>query len=202
MHPRTPQEFIHWLEVGAGARLIRLGALLFGVLALSLLVAWKQFHGPASEATLSSALLGRQLARGAGFTTLVNYPQTAAFLQKRGGRFDARTPYPDLHQAPLYPLVIAGALRLLPARVRENLFATAPVAPDGFAADYFLLGLNLALLWLAAWLTFGLARRLFDERAGWLAALALLLSVAAWQHTVALGGAPLLMVLVVAVFAA
>lgn len=198
--PQTAQELIHWLEVGGGARTIRLAAVLAGTLALSLLVAFKQFHGPVSEVTLIQADTGRQLARGAGFTTNVNYPQAVAFLQKRGAKFEASKPYPELYQAPLYPLVIAGALRLVPQTRRDALFASAPSPPDGFAADYFLLGLNLLLLWLAAWLTFLLGRALFDSSAGCLAAFALLLSVAIWQQTVAVNGTPLLMVLSLAAF--
>jgi hypothetical protein len=198
--PRTAQEFIHWLEVGGGARWIRLAAALAGTLALSLLVAWKQFHGPVSELTLVQADTGRQLARGAGFTTNVNYPQDVAFLAQRGHPFDPARPLPELHQAPLYSIVIAGALRLWPEAKREALFASAPVPPDGFAADYFLLGLNLVLLWLAAGLTFLLGRALFEARVGWLAALALLLSVSIWQQTVAVNGTPLLMVLVLGSF--
>lgn len=198
--PRTAQEFIHWLEVGAGARVIRLAAVLAGTVALSLWISWKQFHGPVSETTLVQADTGRQLARGAGFTTQVNYPQTAAVLQARGGRFSAAAAYPELHHAPLYPLVIAGGLRLLPEAVREGLFTEPPVPPDGFGADYFLLGLNLVLLWLAAWLTFDLGRSLFEPRAGWLAAFALLLAVPVWQDTVAVNGTPLLMVLALAAF--
>lgn len=198
--PKTAQELIHWLEEGAGARWVLRAAVVGAVLALSLLVAWKQFHGPATEVTLVQADVGRQLARGAGFTTLVNYPQTAAFLARRGVRFDAAKPYPELYQAPLYSLVIAAGLRVLPAGMREALFAKPPVPPDGFGADYFLLGLNLALFWLAAALTFVLARRLFDVRTGWLAAAALLVSVAAWQQTVAVNGTPLLMVLALAAF--
>jgi hypothetical protein len=198
--PKTIQELIHWLEVGAGARWIAFAAVLAVTVALSLRVAWVQFHGPASEMTLLQADTGRQLAGGKGFTTLVNYPQTVAFFQKRGVPFDPNRPYPELHQAPLYSLVIGGALRLLPAAARESLFAAAPVPPDGFAADYFLLGINLVLFWLAAGLTFGLARRLFDVRTGWVAALALLVSVAAWQQTVSLDGTPLLMVLVLGAF--
>jgi hypothetical protein len=198
--PKTAQELIHWLEEGAGAGWVVRAAVFGGVLALSLLVAWKQFHGPAAESTLIQADVGRQLARGAGFTTLVNYPQTAAFLAHRGVRFDAAKPYPELGQAPLYSLVIAAALRALPAGMRDALFAAAPVPPDGFRADYFLLGLNLALFWLAAWLTYVLARRLFDARTGWLAAGALLVSVGAWQQTVAVNGTPLLMVLTLVVF--
>lgn len=198
--PRTAQEFIHWLEAGDGARWIRLAAILALTLALSLLVAWKQFHGPVTETTLVQADMGRQLSRGEGFTTLVNYPQTAAFLHARGMKFDPTKPYPELHHAPLYSLLIGGVLRVIPAGQRDKLFADAPVPPDGFAADYLLLGVNLVLLWLAAWLTYDLGRRIFEPRAGWLAALALLLSVPIWQQTVALNGLPLMMVLALLAF--
>ena len=198
--PRTAQEWIHWLEMGEGARWVRLAAVLVGGLALSLLVAWKQFHGPSSEAVLLQADVGRQLARGEGFTTQVNYPQTVAVLAARGRGFDAKQALPELHQAPLYSLVIAAGLRVLPEGVRAGLFSKAPVPPDGFAADYFLLGLNLILLWVAAWLTFDLGRRLFEPRVGWVAALALMLSMPLWRHTVAVNGLPLLMVLALAAF--
>jgi hypothetical protein len=198
--PRSLQEFVHWLELGAGARWIRLAAVLLGVGLLSLLVGWKQFRGVTTEATLLQADVGRQLAAGAGFSTLVNYPQVVAFLGERGVQFDARTAYPELYHAPLYSLLIAGGLRLMPASVREGLFTAPPTPPDGFGGDYFLLGLNLLLLWLAAWLTFDLARRLFDARTGWLAMLGMLVSVGVWQQAVLVNGAPILMVLVLATF--
>ncbi|MEO6876139.1 MAG: hypothetical protein ABI222_15080 [Opitutaceae bacterium] len=199
--PKTAQEVIHWLEEGAGARGITLAAILAVTVALSLRVAWVQFHGATTEATLVQADMGRQLARGEGFTTLVNYPQASAVLATRGVRFDAAKPYPELYQAPLYAMIIAAGLRVLPSGMRESLFANASVPPGGgFGADYFLLGLNLGLFWLAAGLTFLLGRRLFDARTGWLAAGALLVSVTAWQQTVALNGTPLLMVLALLVF--
>src|SRR5688572_30724999 len=110
---KSAQEFIHWMEVGAGARWLRLAAMLVGTLALSLLVARNQFHGPVSEATLRQADVAAQLAAGQGFTTRVNFPQTAAVLEARGVRFDAEQAYPELHHAPLYSIVVAGALRIL-----------------------------------------------------------------------------------------
>lgn len=193
---------MHWLELGAGSVWIRRAAIVFGTLALSLLVAWKQFHGPTSEATLVQADVGRQLARGDGFTTQVIYPQTQAVLHARGVRFDPARPNPELHHAPLYSIVIGGVLRLLPEQRRNSLFATAPTPPDGFAADYFLLGINLVLLWLAAWLTYDLGKRLFEARAGLVASFGVLVSVAIWQETVAVDGTPLLMVLTLLAFQA
>ena len=198
--PRNAQEWIHWLEMGGGARWIRRCAMLLGIGVLSLVVAWKQFHGVTSEAALVQADVGRQLANGEGFTTSVNYPQAAAVLHARGVSFDPHRAYPELYHAPLYSIVIAGALRLVPERWRAELFTDAPVPPDGFRADYFLLSLNLVLLWLTAWLAFDLARRLFDRRVAWTASLALLLSVGIWQQTVVVNGAPLLMLLSVLAF--
>jgi hypothetical protein len=198
--PRTTQELIHWLEQGGGARWVLLGALLFCGLAVSLVVSWRQFHGAASEATLEQADMARQIASGQGFTTRVNYPQAVAFLRARGVRFDPAVPYPEVYQAPLYPLVIAGALRVLPHSLRESLFGAVPAPPYGYAADYLLLGVNLILFWLALWLAFDLARRLFGAPAGWLAALALFLSVPVWQQVVAVNGTALMMVLALGAF--
>jgi hypothetical protein len=198
--PRTAQELIHWLEEGAGARWITISATLLGVVVLSLWIAYKQFHGPTSETTLVQADVGRQLASGEGFTTRVNFPQTAAVLAARGTRFDPQLPYPELHHAPLYAVTVAAGLRVLPENVRLGLFGTPPAPPDGFRADYFLLALNLLLLWGALALTFDLGRVLFDRRVGWLAALAVLLSVPVWQQTVAVNGTPLHMVIALASF--
>ena len=200
VRPRTTQELIHWLEMGGGARWVRLGALIVCGLAISSLVAWRQFHGAATEATLAQADMAAQIARGEGFTTRVNYPQAVAFFAARGVRFDPFRAYPDVYQAPLYPMAIAGALRLLPRAARAALFATAPAPPFGFAADYFLLGLNLLLFWLAVGLAFDLGRRLFGAPAGWLAAIALFVSVPVWQQVAAVNGTALMMVLGLAAF--
>jgi len=138
--PRTIQEWIHWLEAGTGARFVQLAALILGALVLSLLVAWKQFHGPTNETTLRQADLGRQLARGEGFTTRINYPQVHAVMGAKGLGYAENRLLPELYEAPFYPLLIAGALRILPETWRASLFAQAPQPPDGFGADYFLLG--------------------------------------------------------------
>jgi len=198
LRPRTTQELIHWLEMGGGARWVRVGAILICGLAVSVLVAWRQFHGATSEATLAQADMGRQIAAGEGFTTRVNYPEAVEFFGARGVHFDSSRPYPEIYQAPLYPMAIAGplaAIRLIHRPWYDALFGSPPSPPYGFAADYLLLGLNLALFWLAVWLAFDLGRRLFGAPAGWLAALALFVSVPVWQQVVAVNGTALMMVL-------
>jgi hypothetical protein len=198
--PRTTQELIHWLERGGGARWVLMGALLFGGLGVSLVVSWRQFHGAASEATLAQADIARQLAFGKGFSTSVNYPQAVAFLRERGVKFDAAVPYPDVYQAPFYPVVIAVGLRLLPHSLRMALFTAVPSPPYGYAADYFLLVVNVVLFGVALWLSFDLGRRMFGAPAGWLSALGLFVAVPVWQQVVAVNGTALMMVLGLAAF--
>jgi len=197
---KSGQELIHWLEMGGGVRWVRLAAALAATLALSLLIVWKQFHGPASESTLLQADVARQIAGGHGCTTLVNYGETAAVRLRAGQAFDPRRPYPELHHAPLYSFVLAAGLKLLPAGRRAALFAAPAQLSDGFGGDYFLLAVNLALFWLTAWLTFLLGRKLFDARTGWVAALAVLVSLPFWQQTLAVNGTALLMVLALLTF--
>ena len=202
VRPRTSQELIHWLEMGGGARWVLMGALVFGGLAVSLVVSWRQFHGAASEATLAQAEMARQLSLGRGFATGINYPQAVAYLAERGVKFDASRPYPDVYQAPLYPLVLAAGLWVLPHRASEALFAGAPAPPYGYAADYYLLAVNLLLFAAALLLTFDLARRLFGPQSGWLAGLGLFAAVPIWQQVVAVNGTALMMVLSLAAFEA
>ena len=200
VRPRTTHELIQWLERGGGARWVLVGAVLFGGLGVSLVVSWRQFHGAASEATLAQADIARQLAFGNGFSTSINYPQAVAFLRERGVKFDAAVPYPDVYQAPLYPVVIAAGLRLLPHSVRMALFAAAPAPPYGYAADYFLLALNVLMFGVALWLSFDLGRRMFGAPAAWLSAFGLFVAVPVWQQVVAVNGTALMMVLGLAAF--
>lgn len=193
---KSSQELIHWLEQGRGARWVVRALVVFGALLLTTIYSWKQFHGIPTEWVMQQAVLGRQLAKGEGFTTLVNYPQTYAVLAKRGQPFDEKKVYPELHNAPLYALTLAAAFAVLP----ESVWASRPEPPNGWGPDYVVLLVNAVLLWVAIWLVWRLTKKLFDERAAWVAALATALSVTLWQQMVALTGLPVFMVLLLAVF--
>lgn len=193
---RSAQDFVHWLEQGAGARALRAAVLAVAALLLTAVFSWKQFHGPPNEWTLQQVELGRQLAQGQGFTTRVNYPQTYAVMKARGVPLSEKALYPELHHSPLYPLVLAAVFKAAPGKIWEH----TPAPPNGWAPDYLVLGVNLVLFWFAVWLTWRLARRLFDERVAWLAAAGVAVSVTLWQQTVVVSGLPLLTVLLLALF--
>lgn len=192
---RSSQDLILWLEQGAGARWLRRALLVVAAIGLTVLYSWKQFHGLTDEWTIQQAELGRQVAQGEGFTTRVNYPQTYAVMKARGVPLDDRL-YPELTHAPLYPLTLAAVFAVLPKSIWEHV----PEPPGGWLPDYVVLAVNLALLWLGIWLVWRLARRLFDERAAWVAVAATAGSVTLWQQTVLAGGLPLLVVLLAAAF--
>jgi len=198
---KSSQEVVHWLEQGRGARWVWRVAIVIAALALTGVYSWRQFHGVPTEFVMQQAVLGRQLARGQGFTTLVNYPQTYAVLNARGIPFNEKRAYPEVYHAPAYALVLAAVFAVAP----DSLWKVVPAAPgsdsfDGWGPDYVILGVNLVLFWVGIWLVWRLSLRLFDRRAAILAALASVASVTPWQQTIALSGMPLLMVLVLAVF--
>src|SRR6478609_7468794 len=134
---KSPQEFIHWLEQGRGARWLGRLLLVLGALLLTVVYSWRQFHGVPTEFVMQQAVLGRQLARGEGFTTLVNYPQTYAILHARGTAFSEKQPYPEVSHAPLYATVLAAAFAVTP----DSLWSSRPASPgsdnfDGWGPDY------------------------------------------------------------------
>ncbi len=182
------------MEHGGGAVVLRRAVLVLVALTLSLVFPWKQFRGLTDEWTMQQADTARQVARGQGFTTLVNYPQTYAVLRTKGVPFDEAKPYPELYHAPLYPLTLAAVFAVLPSSIWQHV----PSGMGGWGPDYVVLAVNVLLLWVAVWLAWRLARRLFDGRVAFLAASGLVLSVSLWERTVMACGLPLLMVLTLA----
>ncbi len=124
------------MEQGAGARWVRTALLIVAAVALTARYSWSQFHGVPTEWTLQQAELGRQVARGQGFTTLVNYPQTYAVMKDRGVLLSEKTLYPELHHAPLYALLLAAVFKIAP----EAMWKHIPESPNGWAPDYVVLG--------------------------------------------------------------
>ncbi len=97
------QEFIHWLEIGQGAQVVRR---VVGVLLLVTLLFWydsSQFRNFTSPEAMELSQLARNLARGDGYTTQVVRPLAMQLVEDRvgvPGRL-LRAPQPDLVNPPL-----------------------------------------------------------------------------------------------------
>lgn len=205
MARRTLQDWLRFWDVGPGRRALVVTAVLLAGALVTFTVAFKQFHGPRDETTLAQLAVARSLAEGRGFETRALHPQAAAWLASQGVERAsgpvAPSSLPDVYQPPGYPLAASAALRLLPGEWRTALFGAALPPPQGYRADYYLLGWGIAGMLVVVAGVYWLGRRWFEARVGGWAAWAVLVCAPAWAGTLALTGLPLSMGLGLLLFA-
>jgi hypothetical protein len=209
----TLQDIIHYIEVGAGKRFIKFVLPVLAVLVLGLLYdfrAWTNFSAPEA---MDQAQLARNIAHGKGYTTLYVRPLSVYLLEqknqaKTGASPSDTTPsdpvkikttgHPDLANPPVYPLVLAGLMKILPFNFAVNL-KSAFWANNGVFWRYqpdFVIGVfNEVLFFVAVIATYFIARKLFDEKIAQLAAL-LTLGCALLWHFSASGLSTMLLLLI------
>ena len=97
------QELIHSLEVGAGARYLRVVALLLIVTTLAVVYNLREFQNMRGADAMDAAQLARNLAEGRGFTTRYVRPLSMGVLMRHRADRDPqiRGEHPDLVNAPL-----------------------------------------------------------------------------------------------------
>lgn len=204
------QDTIHKLEEGGGTRFVRVG--LAGLLVLALVVAydWRAYRNMSTAEGMDAAQLGRNLAEGNGFSTQCIRPFSVFLLTRHAraagdGRSDAgrlKVSHPDLANAPVYPVVLAGLMKVLPFDY------TLPTKPRPFWSqgtqfwryqpDFLIAGFNQLLFVAASVLVFFLARRLFDPTVAWLSSLLMLTTEIFWRFTASGLSTMLLLLLFVA----
>lgn len=196
----TLQELIHFIEVGAGKRYFRYLLPVLAILGVAILYdfrAWKNFS--TSEA-MDSAQLARNFAEGKGYTTLFIRPLSLYLIQQkneaRKGASSAapgspdyaevKVGHPDIANPPVYPVILAGLMKVLPFHFAVNL-KSAFWAFDGdfwrYQPDFFIGVFNQLLLVAVTVLAFFLARKLFDTRIAGLAAVLVLGSELLWRFS-------------------
>lgn len=193
------QEMIHRLEVGPWFRYLRITALCLGILLLAVGYNWMSFRNLSTQEAMDAAQVARNLSEGKGYSTLYIRPISVHLVKERN---EARklpvTPgqspdharlkemHPDLANAPVYPVVLAGLMKALPFR-----FAHDPTSqflnPEGRFARYqpdFLIALfNQSLFLGLIGVTFLVARRLFDPAVAWTSAGLLLGCELLWRFS-------------------
>jgi hypothetical protein len=105
-------------------------------------------------------------------------------------------PHPDLANPPVYPVVLAALMKVIPTDFdvswmlpnrKDTGMRSFWTRGGGFwwyPPDFCIAVFNQLLFLVAVWLTFKLARRLFDAPVAWLSAIVMLGSELFWRFTV------------------
>ncbi len=180
------QEFIHSLESGLAARVLKGLALFLVFLGLTTLFNLRHFRHFSAPDAMDNAQLARNLAEGKGYTTHIVRPFSVWLLERhRGTNVNVlNEPLPDLANAPAYPWLLSKWMKLAPA--------DATIAPADqfkrYEPELHIAWLNQALFFVALFIAFRVALRLFDVFVAWLSTIALLLCDLFWKFS--LSGLP------------
>ncbi len=201
------QAVIHKLEVEGGPRWLNYLALTLAVLGLAIWYDTHCYHNFNAPEAMDAAQVARNLSEGSGFTTEFIRPFSVYLLKKHdhawppkqtAGTNTVDLRHPDLANAPLYPLVLAGLWKL--HTPGWNVERRQPFWSEGgrfarYKPEFFIAVFNQILLLLAVLLTFRVAKKIFDAPAAWLAAMLVLGSDVLWRFSVS--GLPTLLLLVI-----
>ncbi|MGH7951971.1 MAG: hypothetical protein ACREFE_08635 [Limisphaerales bacterium] len=182
------QKIIHLFEVGAGARYLRCFTLALAILAVGFLYDLRAYRNFSAPEAMDAAQVARNISEGNGFTTQFIRPFSLYLIQQHN-ETEAKIPaaltntnldlaqiktnHPDLANPPVYPLVLAGLMKVLPFDYPVNLNGSFWGNAGKFwryEPDYLIAIFNEILLLVVAVMTFFLARKLFDSSVAWLSA--------------------------------
>ncbi|HKQ36585.1 MAG TPA: hypothetical protein VJ063_00825, partial [Verrucomicrobiae bacterium] len=117
---------------------------------------------------MDAAQLARNIAEGKGYTTGFVRPFSIYLLQKHHGETNKLPElHPDLANAPVYPALLAAALKWRPQKYE---ITTGIEKFKIYAPDLFITAVNQALFLIVVALVFLIAWRLFDPSVAWVAA--------------------------------
>jgi hypothetical protein len=171
------QEVVHALEEGSLRQPVLIAVFLAAVAGLAALYLFVNFRGFDSETAMDQAQVGRQIAAGAGYSTL--YVRPLAMWQFLG--HNERLPsgfFPDTYNFPLNPLVNAVVLRPIKR--------WWPMGPTDlvYVGDRAIAAAGVAFFLASIFVLFFLVRSLFDRKIAWLTAGLVLVSDMMWRFSI------------------
>lgn len=194
------QEVIHKIELGEWTRYVKVGVALLGFLVFAVVYDIRQFKNFSTEEAMDQAQLARNIATGQGYTTDFVRPLSLYLLQKQqavnqpGAAAAAflKGNHPDVANPPVYPLLVAGWMKLLPFNhdIPEDFWRHQP--------EVLIAVLNQIFFFAAVFLVFRLALKLFDTPVAWITAVIFFGTDLFWRYSVSGLSTMFLVLLVVA----
>jgi len=204
------QTIIHQLEQGSGLRYLKYW--LLGLLLLTLVIGYnfRAFKDMSTQEAMDSAQLARNIAEGKGYHTLFIRPLSMYLLEKTYAdkhgpaplgdltdRAQLHSPHPDLANPPVYPLVLAGLMKVVPA-LRYHPAEANPVEMGQkgydpwnhrghfwiYPPDFWISFFNQVLFVTMAVMLFFIARRLIDSTVAWTSAILFLGTDLFWKFSI------------------
>ncbi len=209
------QKIIHLIDAVGASRALRYVLVFLCVTLLALIYDLNGYKNQTTQEGMDAAQLARNLATGKGYTTQFIRPFSLFLLQRTAGNTDAtnssatallHAPVPDISNPPLYPLVLAGVMKVFPFHFKVDLKTPFwSVVDPGDASggrmfwrhqpDFVIAVFNQGLLVLVVLLAFWWARRLFDAAVAWTAAFILFGTELLWKFSVS--GLPTMLLLLI-----
>jgi hypothetical protein len=173
------QEWIHKIEEGEGAKIVRIVFVLLLFCAVATLWHLREAKNFGAIEAMDAAQVARNLAEGNGYTTDFIRPFSLALYERAHGGEMAILHHPDLANAPGYPALLAGAMKLLPMKWD----IPAEAAFTRYQPEVLIGIVNQALFFILILQLFFLSRRLFDRAVAWMGAIILALTEQMWEFT-------------------
>lgn len=191
------QEWIHRVEEGPYFRYLRAGLIVLIVVALLFGYNARCYRNFATPDAMDSAQLARNIAEGKGYTTQFVRPLSIYLIKSRSEKqfglvpsspdsdyAKLKTAHPDLANPPVYPLVLAALMKVLPFRYSIDVTGSFWGPGGRFQPDFLIALFNQLLFFGVLCLVYLLTRKLFDTGVARLTSTLLLCSELMWRFTV------------------
>jgi hypothetical protein len=172
--PKGIQDLVYALDGSAFKHAIRWILAGFCVVAIAGLYLFTEARNFSNPEAMDMAQLGRNIAMGRGYTTHMIRPLSFRLYRDRTAERELsvagllQSPHPDLHNPPVYPMMLAGLFKVAPESFRSSLPVDVRLSRP--KPELLITGFNLFWFAMGAWMIYRLGKRLFDPGVGWLAA--------------------------------